>query len=314
MSNISIDNMWIEHQMVMVWGTNVSNLLLTNSRVRNMYADGLNLTNNSKNNTVRNIDARSTGDDAFALFNAIDIVQGDNTGNLWENLSVTTPWRAAGLAVYGGQNNTFRNIYIADTLCYSGITVSSLDFGYQFKGFGTQPIDHRERVDHPVGRPLLGRADLPGASGCSRPPREFRGIRINNIDIVEPTYHGIMFQTKYNGAAEYPHTDTIFNNVSISGCAEERRRLRLRSRASGSTSTRLPEGRSGPGGRLGHLQQPDLQQQLPEHQEHDVDVHPEHQLVPLTEQALPPEGQPPAAAPFPVDVWTSTRTVRGCGP
>ncbi|WP_061293855.1 discoidin domain-containing protein [Herbidospora cretacea] len=215
-SNISIDNMWIEHQMVMVWGTNVSNLLLTNSRVRNMYADGLNLTNNSKNNTVRNIDARSTGDDAFALFNAIDIVQGDNTGNLWENLSVTTPWRAAGLAVYGGQNNTFRNIYIADTLCYSGITVSSLDFGYQFKGFGTQPTTLENISIIRSGGHFWGAQTFPGIWMFSA-SKEFQGIRINNVDIVDPTYSGIMFQTKYNGAAEYPHTDTVFNNVSISG-------------------------------------------------------------------------------------------------
>ncbi|WP_062352353.1 discoidin domain-containing protein [Herbidospora yilanensis] len=215
-SDISIDNMWIEHQMVMVWGTNISGINLTNSRIRNMYADGLNFTNNSRNNTVRNIDARSTGDDAFALFNAIDIVQGDNTGNLFENLSVTTPWRAAGLAVYGGQNNIFRNIYIADTLCYSGITVSSLDFGYQFKGFGTQPTTIENVSIIRSGGHFWGAQTFPGIWMFSA-SKEFRGIRINNVDIVDPTYSGIMFQTKYNGAAEYPHTDTVFTNVSISG-------------------------------------------------------------------------------------------------
>ena len=41
---------------------------------------------------------------------------------MFENLSATLTWRAAGLAVYGGFNNTFRNIYIADMLTYSGIT------------------------------------------------------------------------------------------------------------------------------------------------------------------------------------------------
>ncbi|MFG2014046.1 hypothetical protein [Actinomadura geliboluensis] len=35
-------------------------------------------------------------------------------------------WRAAGLAVYGGGGNTFRNIHIADTLVYSGITIGTL--------------------------------------------------------------------------------------------------------------------------------------------------------------------------------------------
>ncbi|MEO3856951.1 discoidin domain-containing protein [Acrocarpospora sp. B8E8] len=216
-SNISIDNMWIEHQMVMVWGTNINNISLTNSRIRDMYADGLNFTNNSRNNTVRNIDARSTGDDAFALFNAVDIVQGDNTGNLFENLSVTTPWRAAGLAIYGGFDNTFRNIYIADTLTYSGITVSSLDFGYPFRGFGTTPT-RIENVSiirsggHFWGQQTFGGIWMFSAS------KEFRGIRISDVDIVDPTYSGIMFQTKYTGSTpEFTHTDTIFTNITITG-------------------------------------------------------------------------------------------------
>jgi len=48
--------------------------------------------------------------------------------------------------------------------------------------------------------------------------KEFRGIRVSDVDIVDPTYHGIMFQTKYsNGQPENPITDTIFTDVTISG-------------------------------------------------------------------------------------------------
>ncbi|GAA0410483.1 glycosyl hydrolase [Acrocarpospora corrugata] len=244
-SNITIDNMWIEHQMVMVWGTNVSNLTLTNSRVRNMYADGLNLTNNSRNNTVRNIDARSTGDDAFALFNAVDIVQGDNTGNLWENLSVTTPWRAAGLAVYGGFDNTFRNIYIADTLTYSGITVSSLDFGYQFRGFGTTPTVLENISIIRSGGHFWGAQTFP-AIWLFSASKEFRGIRISNVDIVDPTYSGIMFQTKYTGSTpENPVTDTILTNITITGAQKSGDAFDAKS-GFGIWANELPEPGQGP--------------------------------------------------------------------
>ena len=105
-----------------------------------MFADGINMTNGSTDNLVNNNDARATGDDSFALFSAIDAGGGRRDR---QRLSRTCPrtltWRAAGLAVYGGYANTFRNIYIADTLVYSGITISSLDFGYPMNGFGANP-------------------------------------------------------------------------------------------------------------------------------------------------------------------------------
>jgi hypothetical protein len=83
---------------------------------------------------------RQMVDDAFALFSAID--GGGSVGNhdnVFENLTATLTWRAAGLAVYGGYNNVFRNMYIADMLTYSGITISSLDFGIPMIGFGASP-------------------------------------------------------------------------------------------------------------------------------------------------------------------------------
>ncbi|RSM59724.1 Secreted glycosyl hydrolase, partial [Kibdelosporangium aridum] len=135
-TGLTIDNVWTEHMVCLFWGANVQNISITNSRIRNMWADGVNMTNGSKNNRLSNIDARSTGDDSFALFAATDAGGSGQTGNVYENLSSTTTWRAAGLAVYGGQNNTFRNLYIADTLTYSGVTISSLDFGYPMEGFG----------------------------------------------------------------------------------------------------------------------------------------------------------------------------------
>ncbi|MGW4801315.1 CARDB domain-containing protein, partial [Nonomuraea sp. NPDC004297] len=138
-ANITIDNVWVEHQICMLWGTNTDNLTIKNSRIRNVFADGLNMTNGSTGNHVTNIETRSTGDDSFALFSAIDNNSGEQFGNVFENLTSLLTWRAAGLAVYGGYDNTFRNIYVADTLVYSGVTISSLDFGIPMHGFGASP-------------------------------------------------------------------------------------------------------------------------------------------------------------------------------
>jgi hypothetical protein len=116
-SNMVVDNVWTEHQVAFFWGTNTDNNVIENCRIRDLFAEGVNLTNGSAGNRVRNNDARATGDDSFALFSATDALGPggpDQTDNLFENLSAKLTWRAAGIAVYGGYGNTFRDIYVAE--------------------------------------------------------------------------------------------------------------------------------------------------------------------------------------------------------
>jgi hypothetical protein len=216
-SDIVIDNIWNEHMVCLYWGANTDRVTIKNSRIRNMFADGVNMTNGSTDNLVANNDARATGDDSFALFSAIDAGGADMKNNLYENLTTTLTWRAAGLAVYGGYNNTFRNIRIADTLVYSGITISSLDFGYPMNGFGTDPTTFENISIVRAGGHFWGNQTFPGIWVFSA-SKVFQGIRVNDVDIVDPTYSGIMFQTNYvGGQPQYPIKDTVFTDVSVSG-------------------------------------------------------------------------------------------------
>ncbi|MFE2754549.1 discoidin domain-containing protein [Actinosynnema sp. NPDC059335] len=216
-SNITIEDIWAEHMVCLYWGANTDFMTIKDSRIRNMFADGINMTNGSTDNRVANIEARSTGDDSFALFSAIDAGGADEKNNVYENLTSLTTWRAAGLAVYGGYLNTFRNIYIADTLTYSGVTISSLDFGYPMNGFGPEPTTFSGITLVRTGGHFWGAQTFPGIwmFSASKP---FRGIRVNDVDIIDPTYSGIMFQTKYTGSTpENPIQDTVLTNISISG-------------------------------------------------------------------------------------------------
>ncbi|MFF4474190.1 discoidin domain-containing protein [Streptomyces sp. NPDC001599] len=216
-SDIVIDNIWNEHMVCLYWGANTDRMTIKNSRIRNMFADGINMTNGSTDNLVSNNDARATGDDSFALFSAIDAGGADMKNNLYENLTTTLTWRAAGLAVYGGYNNTFRNIHIADTLVYSGITISSLDFGYPMNGFGTDPTTFENVSIVRAGGHFWGGQTFPGIWVFSA-SKVFQGIRVNNVDIVDPTYSGIMFQTNYvGGQPQFPIKDTVFTDVSVTG-------------------------------------------------------------------------------------------------
>ncbi|WP_430783529.1 discoidin domain-containing protein [Actinoplanes sp. G11-F43] len=217
-ADITIDNIWAEHVVCLYWGANTDRMKITNSRIRNTFADGVNMTNGSTDNLVDNNEARATGDDSFALFSAIDAGGADEINNVFSNLTSILTWRAAGIAVYGGYANTFKNIYIADTLVYSGITISSLDFGYPMNGFGADPptvLDNISIVR--AGGHFWGNQVFPAIWVFSA-SKVFQGIRVSNVDIVDPTYSGIMFQTNYvGGQPQNPIKDTIFTNVTITG-------------------------------------------------------------------------------------------------
>lgn len=217
-SNMTIDNIWIEHQMCLYWGANTDNSVIKNSRIRDTFADGINMTNGSSGNTVSNNEARSTGDDSFALFNATDNGGGEVRDNVFENLSAMLTWRAAGFAVYGGTNNVFRNLYAADMLTYPGITISSLDFGIPMNGFGaTPPTQFQNASVVRSGGHFWGNQTFPAVWIYSA-TKVFQGIRVSDLDVVDPTYSGIMFQTDYAGGSPlFPVADTVFTNTTVSG-------------------------------------------------------------------------------------------------
>jgi fibronectin type 3 domain-containing protein len=213
-TNVTINNVWDEHTVVMVWGNNVLNSTLTNLRIRDTFADGVNLSNNSQGNLVSNCESRATGDDSFALFNAQDVHAGNVTNNTFQNLTSMLTWRAAGVACYGGFSNTFQNIRVADTLVYSGLTISSLNFGISFVGFsGTTAFNNFELVR--CGGNFWGDQVFP-ALWLFAATDTFTGIQVSNVDIEDPTYDGIMFQTDYvGGTAQSTFQNTTLTNITV---------------------------------------------------------------------------------------------------
>jgi hypothetical protein len=220
MSNITINDVWIEHQVVGVWGAaNVQNSTFTNMRIRDTMADGINLTNGSQGNLISNDEARTTGDDSFALFAAQDQNPGELKNNTIQNVTALTPWRAAGVAIYGGFANTIQNFYVADTLCYSGLTISSLNFGFAFEGFGASPTTNFSNFSLVRDGGHFWGAQVFGAIWVFSATNIFQGIRVSDATITDPTYSGIMFQTDYSSPSTplFPVADTIFTNTTITG-------------------------------------------------------------------------------------------------
>ncbi len=242
MQNVTVDNVWAEHFICFYWGVGSSNNTFKNLRIRNTFADGINMTNSSSNNLITNSESRGAGDDAFALFSAIDAGGSYNVGNRYTNLTAILVRRAAAFAVYGGSGNLYQNLYGADTLTYPGITISSLSFGLNTLGFGD--------VDNVFDGVTLERTggDFWTSVGSDdhineyqnfaaiwffAGDRPFRNILVKNIDINNPVYFGIMFQTKY---PEKPAMQNVrLENININGAP--RYGIKLVIRAEGSTDT-----------------------------------------------------------------------------
>jgi len=205
MQNVTIENLWVEHFICLYWGVNSSYNVFKNNRIKNMFADGINMTNGSSYNIIDNNYSRGSGDDSFALFSAIDSGGSYNVGNQYINLTATCVRRAAAFAVYGGSGNLFQNLYAADTLTYPGITISSLSFGYNTLGFGDQDtIIEGATLDRTGGDfwTSVGADDRInnyqnfGAIWFYGGDRTFKNILVKDIDINQPVYFGLMFQTK----------------------------------------------------------------------------------------------------------------------
>ena len=120
--------------------------------------------------------------------------------------------------MYGGYANTVQNFLVADTLCYSGLTISSLNFGFPFEGFGASPPTIIQNFSLVRDGGHFWGAQVFGAMWMFSATQPFQGIRVNDATITDPTYSGIMFQTDYSGGqALNPVTDTIFTNTTITG-------------------------------------------------------------------------------------------------
>lgn len=222
MQNVTVQNVWAEHFVCLYWGVNSSYNTFKDNRIKNTFADGINMTNGSSYNIIDNNYSRGAGDDAFALFSAIDSGGSYNVGNQYTNLTATNVRRAAAFAVYGGSGNLYQNLFGADTLTYPGLTISSLSFGYNTLGFGDQDtVIDGVTLDRTGGDfwTSVGADDKIndyqnfGAIWFYAGDRTFKNIVVKNVDINNPVYFGLMFQTK--SPENLPMQNVRIENVNI---------------------------------------------------------------------------------------------------
>lgn len=231
-----IENMWIEHVVGAIWVGNdppyqtqpTDRLSIRHVRIRNTYADGVNLDNGTSNSIVENSHFRNTGDDAAVIWsikwsnwvrdktvnagptfikpeakNAPD--QGIGHDNVFRNLTVQMPWRANCFAAYGGYNNLFENLKCEDVLTYPGILIDNEFSSYPF-GPGLTIFRNIDLIR--AGGPMFfenGDVWKHGALKFYLREGDVNDILVENVNIIDPTYSGIEFRgfgTAYVPAGE----------------------------------------------------------------------------------------------------------------
>ncbi|MBC9713085.1 right-handed parallel beta-helix repeat-containing protein [Streptomyces sp. TRM66268-LWL] len=219
--NTKISNVWIEHANVGAWvGRDYSNipelwnpgdgLEFSGMRIRNTYADGINFTNGTRNSTVYNSSFRNTGDDSLAVWaskyvkdTSVDI----GHDNVFRNNTVQLPWRANGIAVYGGYGNRIENNLVYDTMNYPGIMLATDHDPIPFTG---QTLIANNGL-YRTGGAFWNEDQEFGAITLFAQGPDIPGVTIRDTDIHDSTYDGIQFKT---GGGAMPGVK--IENVTIS--------------------------------------------------------------------------------------------------
>lgn len=220
--NTKISNVWIEHANVGTWvGRDYSNipelwgpgdgLEFSGMRIRNTYADGINFTNGTRNSSVTDSSFRNTGDDSLAVWAskyvkdpAVDV----GHDNVFSNNTIQLPWRANGIAVYGGYGNKIENNLVSDTMNYPGIMLATDHDPVPFSGETLIANNGLSRT----GGAFWNEDQEFGAITLFAQGSDIPGVTIRDTDIQDSTYDGIQFKT---GGGEMPDVD--ISNVTISG-------------------------------------------------------------------------------------------------
>jgi hypothetical protein len=203
-----LENIWVEHTKVGFWVSGKTNgLMITGSRFRNLFADGINFCNGTSNSVVENSHFRNTGDDALASWSP----KGDpvNTNNVFRFNTVQIPWRANCFAIYGGKDNR-----IEDNLCYDVVTYPGILIAQQFNSNpfeGTTSIQRNSliRTGGPMFNLKHGALKIWSAQG------EITGLEVKDILIDSPTFSGLQL----DGA--YPITSASFENMQITNAGTD---------------------------------------------------------------------------------------------
>lgn len=201
----TISDVWVQHTKAGMWFDGPSDgLTVSDARIQDTTADGINLHDGVSHTTIQNTFVRNTGDDGMAMWSD----QNADHDNAFVHDTVIQPQLANGFAVYGGHDNTVSNDIAADTVTQGG----GVHVGNRF---GAVPLSGTTTI---AGDLLLRDGNLVpndpteiGALWFDAADAPMTGtIDVHDDALVDSSYAGIQFVGKQI-------TNVGVRNVAIAG-------------------------------------------------------------------------------------------------
>lgn len=130
--NSTVSHLRISHFECGAWIMGAKGLRVEHCRMRNNYADGINLANNSSRCVVTHCSFRNNGDDDMASWSTGSYA----SDNEFSYCTAENNWRASSLGFFGGQRNSAHHIAIYDAMEAGARVVCDFDgTGFSSEGY-----------------------------------------------------------------------------------------------------------------------------------------------------------------------------------
>lgn len=227
-----IENIWVENTETGMWIADLESpyavadgLLIRNCRIRNLFADGINLASGTRNTLIENCHVRSAGDDALATWSSgFQFNQGMATNNQIRYNTVECGYRAGALAVFGGQGHRIHHNLVEDQYIGAGIRGSTLfmftnrsgstQIGYPFSDVD-QIRFYKNTLNRTGARGVFG-AEL-GAIDFQSGYGDVKNISIEDIEVNSTHFSAIRLNGAFVNSSPSPQFINFqLRNIQVS--------------------------------------------------------------------------------------------------
>ena len=193
-------------------------LLISGCRMRNNYADGINICGSSRDCVVEHSDFRNNGDDNLASWSSATAFDGPTEHLVFRHCTSELGWRAAAIGIFGGRGHHLHNLLIRDQ-CESGLRMVTEFTGPGFADDEYITVDKVTIENCGVRSGAIGEYGTIGGGEASSLDLSSAGLydlhhlKFSNLDIVNSQWNGITVTSNNR----YTLREIYFENVRING-------------------------------------------------------------------------------------------------
>ncbi len=214
-----IHDVWVEHFECGFWiagyGAPVEvtqDLIISQARIRNNYADGVNFCQGTSNSVVEHCSIRNGGDDGLAIWPNHENGAPAARNNVFRFNTIENNWRAGGVAIFGGTGHQVHNNIIRDGTGGSGIRLNTEFPGHSFEPNGA-PITLSANTITACGTSYdLWNGERGAIDFFVTQGKGIHNVEFKDMDILNSQRHAIRFEG-YQGVID----NIVFHNTNIDG-------------------------------------------------------------------------------------------------